>query len=446
MFKKILIANRGEIAVRIIRACRELGIQTVAVYSMPDKDSLHVELADEAICIGPANPKESYLNMQNLITAAKATMADGIHPGYGFLAENPTFAELCDQCNIEFIGPKAFAIEQMGQKAVAREKMIEAGVPVVPGSEGLVQDVEEGARLAEEIGYPVLIKATAGGGGKGMRLAKTAHEFKKSMEMAQQEALNAFGNGGVYIERFIERPRHIEVQILADKYGNVVHLGERECSIQRRHQKLIEEAPSSVITEELRNKMGETAVKAAKAVDYSSVGTIEFLLDSNNNFYFMEMNTRIQVEHPVTEMITGVDLIAEQIKVAAGLPLEFKQEDIQFNGWSIECRVNAEDVNKNFMPTPGKVSRWVTPGGNGVRIDSSVYQGYTILPFYDSMVGKLIVWAPSRILAIKKMERALKEFTVEGISTTIPLALKILNHPKFIEGDYSTKFLEEELL
>lgn len=446
MFKKILIANRGEIAVRIIRACKELGIQTVAVYSVPDKDSLHVELADEAICIGPANPRESYLNMQNLITAAKATLSEAIHPGYGFLAENPSFAELCSQCNITFIGPRSSAIEQMGQKAVAREKMIAANVPVVPGSEGLVQSVEEGARLAEGIGYPVLIKATAGGGGKGMRLAQNAQEFKKSMELAQQEALNAFGNDGVYIERFIDKPRHIEVQILADKHGNVIHLGERECSIQRRHQKLIEEAPSAVITEALRKKMGETAVKAAQAVDYDSVGTVEFLLDSNNNFYFMEMNTRIQVEHPVTEMITGVDLIAEQIKVAAGLPLEYNQQDIKINGWSFECRINAEDVEKNFMPTPGKITKWIVPGGNGVRVDSAVYQGYTILPFYDSMVGKLIVWAPNRNLAIKKMERALGEFTVEGISTTIPLALKILNHPKFVEGNYSTKFLEEEVL
>lgn len=446
MFKKILIANRGEIAVRIIRACKELGIQTVAVYSVPDKDSLHVELADEAICIGPANPKESYLNMQNLITAAKATLSDAIHPGYGFLAENPTFAELCAQCNITFIGPKAYAIEQMGQKAVAREKMIAANVPVVPGSDGIVENIDEGAVVAEQIGFPVLIKATAGGGGKGMRLAKTAQEFKKAMELAQQEALNAFGNSGVYIERFIDKPRHIEIQILADKHGNVVHLGERECSIQRRHQKLIEEAPSSVITPELRKQMGETAVRAAQAVNYDSVGTIEFLLDSNNNFYFMEMNTRIQVEHPVTEMITGVDLIKEQIKVAAGHALEFDQDDIKFNGWSIECRVNAEDVNNNFMPTPGKVGRWIVPGGYGVRIDSFVYQGYSILPFYDSMVAKVIVWAPDRNEAISKMDRALNEFVVEGISTTIPLALEILNHPKFIQGDYSTKFLEEELL
>lgn len=423
-----------------------MGIETVAVYSVPDKDSLHVQLADEAICIGPANPKESYLNMQNLITAAKATLADAIHPGYGFLAENPNFAELCSQCKITFIGPTPYAIEEMGQKAVAREKMIAANVPVVPGSEGIVENIDIGAQIAQQIGFPVLIKATAGGGGKGMRLAKTAQEFKKAMELAQQEALNAFGNGGVYIERFIEKPRHIEIQILADKHGNVVHLGERECSIQRRHQKLIEEAPSSIITPELRKQMGETAVRAAQAVNYDSVGTIEFLLDSNNNFYFMEMNTRIQVEHPVTEMITGVDLIKEQIKVAAGLPLEFKQEDIQFNGWSIECRVNAEDVNKNFMPTPGKVERWIVPGGYGVRIDSFVYQGYSILPFYDSMVAKLIVWAPDRNEAIKKMDRALNEFVVEGISTTIPLALDILNHPKFIQGDYSTKFLEEELL
>ncbi|SES75488.1 acetyl-CoA carboxylase biotin carboxylase subunit [Anaerobranca gottschalkii] len=446
MFKKILIANRGEIAVRIIRACKELGIGTVAVYSLPDKDSLHVALADEAICIGPANPKESYLNMQNLITAAKATMAEAIHPGYGFLAENPAFAELCAQCNITFIGPNPSSIEQMGQKAVAREKMIAAQVPVVPGSHGIVEDIEEGVKIAKEIGFPVLIKATAGGGGKGMRLAQNLEGFKKAMELAQQEALNAFGNSGVYIEKFIEKPRHIEIQILADKHGNVVHLGERECSIQRRHQKLIEEAPSAVIDDKLRQKMGETAVKAAKAVNYDSVGTIEFLLDSNNNFYFMEMNTRIQVEHPVTEMITGVDLIKEQIKVAYGLPLTFKQADVKFNGWSIECRINAEDITKNFMPTPGKIERLIIPGGYGVRIDSFVYQGYSILPFYDSMVGKIIVWAPDRIEAIKKMDRVLNEFVIEGVATTIPLAIKILNHPKFIQGDYNTKFLEEELL
>ncbi|SHK09856.1 acetyl-CoA carboxylase, biotin carboxylase subunit [Anaerobranca californiensis DSM 14826] len=446
MFKKILIANRGEIAVRIIRACKELGIGTVAVYSVPDKGSLHVALADEAICIGPANPKESYLNMQNLITAAKATMADAIHPGYGFLAENPAFAELCAQCNITFIGPNPDSIEQMGQKAVAREKMIKAQVPVVPGSSGIVEDIEEGIKIAKEIGFPVLIKATAGGGGKGMRVVQNLEEMEKAMELAKQEALNAFGNSGVYIEKFIEKPRHIEIQILADKHGNIVHLGERECSIQRRHQKLIEEAPSPIIDANLREKIGKTAVKAAKAVNYDSVGTIEFLLDSNNNFYFMEMNTRIQVEHPVTEMITGIDLIKEQIKVAYGLPLSFTQDDIKFTGWSIECRINAEDVSKNFMPTPGKIERLIIPGGYGVRIDSFVYQGYSILPFYDSMVGKIIVWAPNRVEAIKKMDRVLNEFVIEGVSTTIPLAIEILNHPKFVQGDYNTKFLEEEIL
>lgn len=446
MFKKILIANRGEIAVRIIRACKELGIGTVAVYSVPDKGSLHVALADEAICIGPANPKESYLNMQNLITAAKATMADAIHPGYGFLAENPAFAELCAQCNITFIGPNPKSIEQMGQKAVAREKMIKAQVPVVPGSFGIVEDIEEGIKIAKEMGFPLLIKATAGGGGKGMRVVQNLEEMEKAMELAKQEALNAFGNSGVYIEKFIEKPRHIEIQILADKHGNIVHLGERECSIQRRHQKLIEEAPSPIIDANLREKIGKTAVKAAKAVNYDSVGTIEFLLDSNNNFYFMEMNTRIQVEHPVTEMITGIDLIKEQIKVAYGLPLSFTQDDIKFTGWSIECRINAEDVSKNFMPTPGKIERLIIPGGYGVRIDSFVYQGYSILPFYDSMVGKIIVWAPNRVEAIKRMDRVLNEFVIEGVSTTIPLAIEILNHPKFVQGDYNTKFLEEEIL
>ncbi|MFT9487623.1 MAG: acetyl-CoA carboxylase biotin carboxylase subunit [Tepidibacillus sp.] len=442
MFHKVLIANRGEIAVRIIRACREMGIFTVAVYSEADRDSLHVKMADEAYCIGPTASRDSYLNFANIISVAKLTEADAIHPGYGFLAENADFAEVCSSFQIEFIGPTPDAIQKMGEKAVAKDTMKKAGVPVVPGSDGLIEDVEEAIQLAKEIGYPVIIKATAGGGGKGMRVAYNDEELRKSIRMAQQEAKSAFGNSGVYLEKYLEEPRHIEIQIIGDKYGNVVHLGERDCSIQRRHQKLIEEAPSPALTKELREKMGEAAVRAAKAVNYHGAGTIEFLLDKDQ-FYFMEMNTRIQVEHPVTELVTGVDLIKEQIRVAAGEPLSFNQEDIQFNGWAIECRINAEDPFKNFMPSPGKIDFYLPPGGLGVRLDSAAYPGYTISPFYDSMIAKLIVWGRDRDEAISRMKRALDEFTVEGVKTTIPFHLKLLNHELFIKGDFDTKFLEK---
>ncbi|KXG43288.1 acetyl-CoA carboxylase biotin carboxylase subunit [Tepidibacillus infernus] len=442
MFHKVLIANRGEIAVRIIRACREMGIFTVAVYSEADRDSLHVKMADEAYCIGPTASRDSYLNFANIISVAKLTEADAIHPGYGFLAENADFAEVCSSFQIEFIGPTPDAIQKMGEKAVAKDTMKKAGVPVVPGSDGLIEDVEEAIQLAKKIGYPVIIKATAGGGGKGMRVAYNDEELRKSIRMAQQEAKSAFGNSGVYLEKYLEEPRHIEIQIIGDKYGNVVHLGERDCSIQRRHQKLIEEAPSPALTKELREKMGEAAVRAAKAVNYHGAGTIEFLLDKDQ-FYFMEMNTRIQVEHPVTELVTGVDLIKEQIRVAAGEPLSFNQEDIQFNGWAIECRINAEDPFKNFMPSPGKIDFYLPPGGLGVRLDSAAYPGYTISPFYDSMIAKLIVWGRDRDEAISRMKRALDEFTVEGVKTTIPFHLKLLNHELFIKGDFDTKFLEK---
>ncbi|TCS84032.1 acetyl-CoA carboxylase biotin carboxylase subunit [Tepidibacillus fermentans] len=442
MFQKILIANRGEIAVRIIRACKEMGIHTVAVYSEADKEALHVKMADEAYCIGPTASKDSYLKFANIISVAKLTESDAIHPGYGFLAENPDFAEVCSEFQIEFIGPTPEAIKKMGEKAVAKETMKAAGVPVVPGSDGLIEDVEEAVQLSEEIGYPVIIKATAGGGGKGMRVAYNSEELRKSIQMAQQEAAQAFGNPGVYLEKYLENPRHIEIQIIADKHGNVVHLGERDCSIQRRHQKLVEEAPSPALTSELREKMGEAAVRAAKAVNYHGAGTIEFLLDGDK-FYFMEMNTRIQVEHPVTELITGVDLIKEMIRVAAGEPLSFKQEDIKFNGWAIECRINAEDPAKNFMPSPGTIDFYLPPGGLGVRVDSAAYPGYTISPFYDSMVAKLIVWGRDREEAISRMKRALSEFAMSGVKSTIPFHLKLLDHELFVKGEFDTKFLEK---
>lgn len=442
MFNKILIANRGEIAVRIIRACKELGIYTVAVYSEADRESLHVKLADEAYCIGPTPSKDSYLNFANLISVAKLTESDAIHPGYGFLAENADFAEVCASFGIEFIGPSPEAISKMGEKAVAKETMKNAGVPVVPGSDGLIEDEVEALNLAEEIGYPVIIKATAGGGGKGMRVAYTDEEFKKSLQMAKQEAEKAFGNAGVYLEKYLEQPRHIEIQVLADKHGNVIHLGERDCSIQRRHQKLVEEAPSPALSEKLRVEMGEAAVKAAQAVNYHGVGTVEFLLE-DNKFYFMEMNTRIQVEHPVTEQITGVDLINEQIKVAAGEKLSYKQKDIKINGWAIECRINAENPAKNFMPSPGKINFYLPSGGIGVRVDSAAYPGYTITPFYDSMIAKLIVWGRNREEAIERMKRALNEFAIDGIDTTIPFHLKLLDNELFKKGDFDTKFLDK---
>ncbi|GIN60587.1 biotin carboxylase 1 [Robertmurraya siralis] len=443
MIKKLLIANRGEIAVRIIRACRELDIESVAVYSEADKDALHVQLADEAYCIGPTLSKDSYLNFTNIISVAKLTDCQAIHPGYGFLAENAAFAELCRECNIIFVGPTPEAITKMGTKDIARETMKEAGVPIVPGSQGIIKDESEAIQLAEEIGYPVIIKATAGGGGKGIRVARNEADLIKGINITQQEALTAFGNPGVYIEKYIEDFRHVEIQVLADNFGNVVHLGERDCSIQRRLQKLLEETPSPALDSEIREEMGNAAVKAAKAVDYTGAGTIEFIYDyRNRQFYFMEMNTRIQVEHPVTEMVTGVDLIKEQIKVASGEALKFQQEEVEFNGWAIECRINAENPEKSFMPSPGKIEMYLPPGGLGVRVDSAAYPGYAIPPFYDSMIAKVITYGSTREEAISRMKRALSEFVIEGIHTTIPFHLKLLNHEKFVEGDFNTKFLE----
>ncbi|WP_282020048.1 acetyl-CoA carboxylase biotin carboxylase subunit [Planomicrobium okeanokoites] len=442
--KKVLIANRGEIAVRIIRACKEMDIETVAVYSEADKEALHVELADEAYCIGPKLSKESYLNFSNIISVAKLTNCDGIHPGYGFLAENASFAELCEECDIMFIGPTSDAISKMGTKDVARETMRKAGVPVVPGSTGIVASEEDGLEIAEKIGFPVIIKATAGGGGKGIRVARTREDFITGLRMTQKEAAAAFGNPGVYIEKFIEDFRHIEIQVLADSHGNAVHLGERDCSIQRRMQKLVEEAPSPALSPELRAEMGEAAVKAALAVAYRGAGTVEFIFDAvNQKFYFMEMNTRIQVEHPVTEMITGVDLIQQQLRVASGETLSFGQEDITFKGWSIECRINAENPAKNFMPSAGRVDMYLPPGGLGVRIDSAMYSGYSIPPYYDSMVAKLITFADTREEAVAKMKRALGEFVIEGVFTTIPFHLKLMDHEVFKSGDFNTKFLEK---
>jgi acetyl-CoA carboxylase biotin carboxylase subunit len=442
--KKVLIANRGEIAVRIIRACKELGMKTVAVYSEADIDALHVELADEAYCIGPKLSKDSYLNFSNIISVAKLTGCDGIHPGYGFLAENASFAELCEEVNIEFIGPTADSISRMGTKDVARETMKIAGVPIVPGSTGIVADEHEALRIAEEIGFPVIIKATAGGGGKGIRVARDAEELIKGIKITQKEAAAAFGNPGVYLEKFIEVFRHVEVQILADKYGNTIHLGERDCSIQRRMQKLLEEAPSPALTPELRHSLGEAAVKAAEAVNYRGAGTVEFIFDHiNQKFYFMEMNTRIQVEHTITEMITGIDLVQQQLKIASGEKLVYRQDDIKINGWSIECRINAENPSKNFMPSPGKVTMYMPPGGFGVRVDSAMYTGYSIPPFYDSMVAKLIVHADTREEAVARMKRALDEFIIEGVDTTIPFHLNLMDNEVFKSGDFDTKFLEK---
>ncbi|EGA90124.1 acetyl-CoA carboxylase biotin carboxylase subunit [Planococcus donghaensis MPA1U2] len=442
--KKVLIANRGEIAVRIIRACKEMNIETVAVYSEADKEALHVELADEAYCIGPKLSKDSYLNFSNIMSVAKLTNCDGVHPGYGFLAENASFAELCEACDMMFIGPTADAISRMGTKDVARETMRKAGVPVVPGSTGIVADEKDGLRIADEIGFPVIIKATAGGGGKGIRVARTREDFVTGLKMTQKEAAAAFGNPGVYIEKFIEDFRHIEIQVLADSHGNAIHLGERDCSIQRRMQKLVEEAPSPALSPELRSEMGEAAVKAALAVNYRGAGTVEFIFDAvNQKFYFMEMNTRIQVEHPVTEMITGIDLIQQQLRVASGETLAYKQEDVMFKGWSIECRINAENPAKNFMPSAGKVEMYLPPGGMGVRIDSAMYSGYTIPPYYDSMVAKLITFADTREEAVAKMKRALDEFVIEGVFTTIPFHSKLMDHEVFKSGDFNTKFLEK---
>jgi acetyl-CoA carboxylase biotin carboxylase subunit len=443
MIKKVLIANRGEIAVRIIRACKELGIETVAVFSEADRDALHVQLADEAYCIGPTASKDSYLNFTNIMSVATLTGCDAIHPGYGFLAENAAFAELCRECNITFIGPSPEAITKMGIKDIARETMREAGVPIVPGSKGVIENIDEALAIANEIGYPVIIKATAGGGGKGIRVARNEQELIKGINITQQEAATAFGNPGVYIEKYIEDFRHVEIQVLADSYGNVIHLGERDCSIQRRLQKLVEEAPSPALDEETRQKMGQAAVQAARAVNYTGAGTVEFIFDHNaKKFYFMEMNTRIQVEHPVTELITGIDLIKEQIRIASGEKLSLTQDEVTFNGWAIECRINAENPEKNFMPSPGKINMYLPPGGLGVRVDSAAYPGYTIPPYYDSMIAKLIVHAPTREEAIARMKRALSEFIIDGIHTTIPFHIKLFEHEKFVKGEFNTKFLE----
>jgi acetyl-CoA carboxylase, biotin carboxylase subunit len=443
MIKKLLIANRGEIAVRIIRACRELGVESVAVFSEADKEALHVQLADEAYCIGPTASKDSYLNFTNIISVANLTGCDAIHPGYGFLAENAGFAELCRDCNIIFVGPTPEAISKMGTKDVARETMRKAGVPIVPGSEGIIDTADEAIDLANKIGYPVIIKATAGGGGKGIRVAANEAELIKGMNITQQEALTAFGNPGVYIEKYITDFRHVEIQVMADNFGNVIHLGERDCSIQRRLQKLLEESPSPALDGEIREEMGQAAVKAAKAVDYTGAGTVEFIYDYHQRkYYFMEMNTRIQVEHPVTEMVTGTDLIKEQIYVASGEKLSLAQEDVTFTGWSIECRINAENPEKNFMPSPGIIKMYLPPGGLGVRVDSAAYPGYKIPPYYDSMIAKVITYGKTRDEAISRMKRSLSEFVIEGVHTTIPFHLKLLNHEKFIEGEFNTKFLE----
>jgi acetyl-CoA carboxylase biotin carboxylase subunit len=443
LFKKILIANRGEIALRIIRTCKELGIKTVAVYSEADRYSLHVRFADEAVCIGPGPSKESYLNIPRIIAAAEITNAEAIHPGYGFLAENAMFAEICESSGIKFIGPTPDAIEAMGDKALAKETMRKAGVPVIPGSDGVVETLEQAREIANEIGYPIMLKAAAGGGGKGMRMVRNDEELENAWQTARAEAEAAFGNPAVYIEKFIEKPRHIEIQILADEHGNVIHLGERDCSIQRRHQKLIEESPSPIVTPELREAMGQAAVKGAKSVKYRNAGTIEFLVDKDGNFYFMEMNTRIQVEHPVTEMVYGIDIVREQIRIASGEKLGIKQKQIKPNGHAIECRINAEDPFNGFRPSPGKITALHFPGGFGVRVDSHIYQEYVVPPYYDSMIAKLIVHAKNRDEAIARMLRALDEFVIEGIHTTIPFHIKILNSPQFRSGvDYDTKYID----
>jgi acetyl-CoA carboxylase biotin carboxylase subunit len=440
MFKKILIANRGEIALRIIRTCKEMGIKTVAVYSTADKDSLHVRFADEAVCIGPPPSSQSYLDIPKIIAAAEITDSDAIHPGYGFLAENARFSEICEKHDIKFIGPSAEMINLMGDKNTAKKTMQKADVPVIPGSKDLLESVEEGIKLAAEMGYPVMLKATAGGGGKGMRIVFSEDEFQAKWDSAKQESAAAFANDGLYMEKFVNNPRHIEIQVVGDQYGNACHLSERDCSIQRRHQKLLEETPSPFMTDELRERMGNYAVKACKSIKYEGVGTVEFLVDDQRNFYFMEMNTRIQVEHPITEEVINYDLIKEQIKVAAGVPISGKNYYPEMH--AIECRINAEDPFNDFRPSPGKINVWHTPGGQGVRVDTHVYAGYTIPPHYDSMIAKLIVSARTRDEAVTKMKRALEEFVIEGIKTTIPFHLKLMSNEKFKEGDYTTKFME----
>lgn len=442
MFDKILIANRGEIAVRIIRACRELGIKSVAVYSEADKDSMHAQLADEAVCIGPAPAAESYLNMERILSATIAAGADAIHPGFGFLSENSKFARMCEKCSIVFIGPSADIIDRMGNKSEARKTMMEAGVPVVPGTKEPVYDAKEGHKIADEMGYPVIVKASSGGGGKGMRIAETSEVFESNFLNAQRESEKAFGDDTMYIEKYVVAPRHVEVQIIADSHGNVVQLGERDCSVQRRHQKMIEESPCPAIDEGLREEMGKTAVAAAKAVGYESAGTIEFLLDAEGHYYFMEMNTRIQVEHPVTELVTGTDLIKEQIWAAEGKELSIRQEDVVMHGHAIECRINAEDPKRGFMPCPGKIEDLHIPGGNGVRVDTAVYNGYSIPPYYDSMMMKVIVHDRDREAALNKMRSALGELIIEGVTTNVDFQYEILNHEEFSKGNVNTHFID----
>lgn len=447
MFNKVLIANRGEIAVRIIRACRELGIATVAVFSEPDREALHTQLADEAVCIGPAKAQDSYLNMQNIISAAVLTNAQAIHPGFGFLSENSIFAEMCEECNIKFIGPDAKTIDEMGNKSHARDLMIKAGVNVIPGSDGTVESVEAAYELADKLGYPVMIKASAGGGGKGIRIAHSKEELKNAYESAKLETSLAFGDDEIYMEKVIVNARHIEIQILGDDFGNVIHLGERDCSIQRRNQKVLEEAPSPKLDDKTRKAMGEAAVRAAKAVGYKGAGTIEFLYDKDGNFYFMEMNTRVQVEHPVTEMVTGIDIVKEQLNIASGNPLSYKQEDVKITGHAIECRINAENPEKNFAPSPGTIDFLLIPGGGiGVRVDSAVYEGCDILPFYDSMIAKVITCGKDRNEAIAKMRRALYEFVIKGVDTNIEFQESILNNPSYIAGEFDTSFIEKKIL
>jgi len=441
MIKRVLIANRGEIAVRIIRACRELGIEPIAVYSRGDENSLHVKLANEAYCIGPPSARDSYLNMQNIVSTAIGAEVDAIHPGYGFLAENSTFADLCQQCGLIFIGPSPRAIEEMGNKERARKLMEKAGVPIVPGSKGDLEDAQEAMEVAGKVGYPVMLKAAAGGGGKGMRLVEEKDFLKRAFSLTRNEAEKAFSNPQIYLEKFISRPRHVEVQVLADNYGNVIHLGERDCSIQRRHQKLIEEAPCPVLDENLRQKMGDAAVRAAQAVDYTGAGTVEFLLDADGNFYFMEMNTRIQVEHPVTEMVTGIDLVKAQLQIAGGEELDLKQKDVKLEGAAIECRINAEDPAQDFLPRPGLIKEWLPPGGPGIRVDSFIYSGYVVVPHYDSLLAKVIAWGTDREEARRRMCRALGEMRLEGVPTPIDLYKVILENDNFCSGNYDTGFL-----
>ena len=442
---KILIANRGEIAVRIIRACKEMNIKTVAVYSEADKEALHTKLADESICIGPANSKQSYLNIKNLIEAANITKADSIHPGFGFLSENSQFAKICEESNIKFIGPKPEVIDLLGNKSNSKELMKKEGIPVIPGSDGSIKDLKQAILVCEDIGYPVLLKASAGGGGKGIRLVNSFEELEKNYNIVKQEAKNSFNDDEIYIEKFIKEPRHIEIQILADEHGNIVHLGERDCTIQRNHQKLIEETPSTIIDEKLRNKMGNIAIKVAKIAGYTNCGTVEFLVDHDKNFYFMEMNTRIQVEHGITEMRTGIDLVKEQIRIAGGEKLKFKQKEIEFRGHSIECRINAENPSKNFMPSPGKINEINLPGGNGIRVDTAIYNGYTVPPNYDSMLAKIITYGTNRNEALSKMKRALEELVIDGIETNRDFLFEIIKNPNFIREKFDTSFIEKEM-